>query len=40
VTAVKILGVALGALVVANVLALIPAFLAARERPATLLRTE
>lgn len=33
-------GVAVGALVVANVLALIPALLAARERPGSLLRTE
>jgi ABC-type lipoprotein release transport system permease subunit len=36
----RILAIALGALLVANVLASIPAFLAARERPATLLRNE
>jgi hypothetical protein len=40
VTAVKILGIALGALIVANVLALVPAFVAARARPASLLRSE
>jgi ABC-type antimicrobial peptide transport system permease subunit len=40
VTAAKIFGVALGALIVANVLALIPAFVAARARPASLLRSE
>ncbi|HEY6472622.1 MAG TPA: FtsX-like permease family protein [Acidimicrobiales bacterium] len=40
VTAAKILGVALGALIVANVLALIPAFIAARARPASLLTSE
>lgn len=40
VAAAKILGVALGALIVANVLALIPAFIAARARPASLLKSE
>jgi hypothetical protein len=40
VTAAKIVGIALGALIVANVLATIPAFLAARARPASLLRSE
>jgi hypothetical protein len=37
---VKIIGIALGALIVANVLAVVPAFLAARARPASLLRSE
>jgi ABC-type lipoprotein release transport system permease subunit len=40
VTAAKILGVALGALIVANALALIPALIAARARPASLLKSE
>jgi ABC-type lipoprotein release transport system permease subunit len=40
VTALEIVGVALGALIVANVLAAVPAFLAARARPASLLRAE
>jgi ABC-type antimicrobial peptide transport system permease subunit len=40
VTTAKIFGVALGALIVANVLALVPAFVAARARPASLLRSE
>jgi hypothetical protein len=40
VTAAKIVGIALGALIVANVLALVPAFIAARARPASLLRSE
>jgi ABC-type lipoprotein release transport system permease subunit len=40
VTAAKIAGIALGALIVANVLAVIPAFVAARARPASLLRSE
>lgn len=40
VTAAKIAGIALGALIVANVLAVVPALVAARERPASLLRSE
>jgi hypothetical protein len=40
VTALEIVAVALGALIVANVLATIPALLAARARPASLLRSE
>ena len=40
VTAALLTAVALGTLVVANVLALVPALLAARERPASLLRSE
>ena len=40
VTAALLVAVALGTLVVANVLALIPALVAARARPASLLRTE
>jgi ABC-type antimicrobial peptide transport system permease subunit len=40
VTAALLAAVALGTLVVANVLALIPALIAARARPASLLRSE
>ena len=40
VTAAKMAGIALGALIVANILAVVPALVAARERPASLLRSE
>jgi ABC-type lipoprotein release transport system permease subunit len=40
VTAWIIVGVAVGTLVVANVLAVVPALVASRARPASLLRSE